>query len=249
MVLENLIATGNTAEIYLHDGKLIKLFKDYLPDTEAEYEATKQRYAYTKGLPVPKIYEVTKINGRQVIIMEYVSGDTIGKMIFDDMVKAEQYMNIAVDVQLKIHAIKASDFELMECNTKRQLLSAPVLSEKQKNALTERLYCMQYEKILCHGDYHVFNLILNKNGVTIIDWVNSSAGDIKADVCRTYLIYSQYSMEIADLYLRLYCDKSGISQEDIFVWKPIIAGVMLSDSADSVKANQLIAIINQYYPA
>jgi hypothetical protein len=96
MNLEKPITEGNTADIYLHEGKIIKLFKDFLPDTEAEYEANKQIFAYSQGLPVPCVYEVTKINGKQAIIMEYVAGKTIGNIIFDDMTKAKQYMSLSV---------------------------------------------------------------------------------------------------------------------------------------------------------
>lgn len=38
---------------------------------------------------------------------------------------------------------------------------------------------------------------------TIIDWVDSSAGDIRADI----------AMDLADIYLWLYCQKSGLSKE------------------------------------
>ena len=51
MVLGNPIAKGNTAEIYLYDNKIVKLFKEYLPDTESMNEA-KTKYAYSCGLPV-----------------------------------------------------------------------------------------------------------------------------------------------------------------------------------------------------
>ena len=248
MNLEKPIAEGNTAEIYLYEGKIVKLFKDFLPDTEAEYEANKQIFAYSQGLPVPFVYDVTKINGKQAIIMEYVAGKIIGNIIFGDMTKAEHYMSISVDMQLKIHDVKLNKFELMSDKLNRQLLSASLLSEKQKNFLIEKLYKMQYEKRLCHGDYHVFNLILNDMGVTIIDWVDSSAGDRKADVYRTYLLYSQYSMELANLYLRIYCEKSGLLQEDIFAWEAIIAGARLSENITPEKANRLLEIVTQYCP-
>lgn len=42
MNLENPIAKGNTAEIFLYDTKVVKLFKEYLPDTESMNEAKKQ---------------------------------------------------------------------------------------------------------------------------------------------------------------------------------------------------------------
>lgn len=248
MNLGTLIASGNTADIYLHEGKIIKLFKDFLPDTEAEHEASKQVFAYSKGLPVPCVYEVVKINGQQAIIMELIKGKTIGSVIFNDMKKAEQYMSLSVDVQLKIHDVPADKFVLMADKLKSQIQHALGISENQKNALIDRLSNIKYENRLCHGDYHVNNLIISETGVTIIDWVDASAGDIKADVYRSYLLYSQYSTELASLYLRLYCEKSGISQNDVFVWEPIIAGARLSENVASEKANRLLGMVAKHYP-
>ncbi|MHC2836069.1 hypothetical protein ACUXEY_004601 [Bacillus sp. F9_6S_D1_P_5] len=61
MNLGNPIAKGNTAEIYLYDNKIMKLFKDYLPNTESMNEAKKQKYTYSCGLSVPNVFEVTNI--------------------------------------------------------------------------------------------------------------------------------------------------------------------------------------------
>ena len=241
------IKNGNTAKIYLYNGKIIKIFNDNLPDTESEYEANKQKYAYSCGLPVPYIYEVTKINNKQAIIMEYISGRTIGDIIYDNMAKAEEYMNLSVDVQLKIHAVKTKNLELMTDKLNRQIRSAR-LDDKQKKGLLEKMWAIKYENHLCHGDYHVFNLILEDNDITIIDWVDASAGDIRADAYRSYLLYSQFSMDLADLYLRLYCEKSGISQSDIFIWASIIAGARLSENVSDKKANFLVDIVKQYCP-
>ncbi|MDR2599534.1 MAG: aminoglycoside phosphotransferase family protein [Oscillospiraceae bacterium] len=235
--LKTPIAEGNTADIYLHNGKIIKLFKSFLPDLEAENEASKQIFAYSKSLSVPRVYEVSIINGKQAIIMEYVKGKTIGSIILNDRTKAEQYMNLSVDIQLKIHALKADNFVLMTDKLKSQLHNAVGISEKQKAALIDKLGSMKYENRLCHGDYHVNNLILSETGVFIIDWVDSCAGDIKADVYRSYLLYSQYSTELANLYLRLYCERSGLSQKDVFKWEPIIAGARLSENVASEKAS------------
>lgn len=240
------IAKGNTATIYLQNSRIIKIFNDNLPGTEAEYEAKKQLYAYGCGLPVPFVYEVTKVNGSQAIIMEHIEGRTIGELILKDMTKAEQYMMLSVDIQLKIHAVKAPDLELMTDKLHRQILSSDLLKDKQKNALLEKLYSINHDKYLCHGDYHVFNLIINENQFTIIDWVDASAGDVRADVYRTYLLYTHFSMDLANLYLRLYCDKSGISQNEIFIWAPIIAGARLSENVPSEKASRLIEIVGQY---
>lgn len=240
------IAKGNTAAIYLHGGKIIKIFNDGLPDSEAQYEANKQKYAYACGLPVPYIYDVTKINDSQAIIMEHISGTTIGESIFNDMSKIEQYIHLSVDIQLKIHAVKALDMELMTDKLHRQISSVHFLDDKQKRTLLEKLYAIKHDNHLCHGDYHVFNLILEGNHVTIIDWIDASSGDVRADAYRTYLLSSQYSTDFADLYLRLYCDKSGIPQDEVIQWAPVVAGARLSENVPSEEISRLVEIVNHY---
>ncbi|MFF2753142.1 aminoglycoside phosphotransferase family protein [Psychrobacillus sp. NPDC058041] len=248
MILGNPIARGNTAKIYLSDNKIVKVFNDFLPDTESENEANKQKYAYSCGLPVPKVLEVTKINGKQAIIMEYVKGETLADLMLKDNEQAEYYMNISVDMQLEIHSIIPDAIEPMYDKLYRQIESVTKLDKRQKSYLLNRLESFTYENRLCHGDFHLFNLIMTDNQVVVIDWVDSSAGDIRADIYRTYLLYSQFSSELADMYLRLYCEKSGLLRSEVFQWAPIIAGARLSESVSSENSERLMEIINHYFP-
>ncbi len=129
-----------------------------------------------------------------------------------------------------------------------QIESAPLLNLKQKTALLQKLDSMTFEKRLCHGDYHLYNLIMEDDNVSIVDWVDSSAGDICADIYRTYLLYSQFYEELAELYLTLYCKKSGLSKEEVFQWAPIIAGARLSENVSTEKPERLLEIVNRYCP-
>lgn len=242
------MAKGNTANIYLMKNKIVKVFNDHLPDTESAFEANKQKFAYSCGLPVPQILDVTKIDGKQAIIMEYIKGRTIGDILSENKEQAEYYMGISVDVQQKIHKIPVATLESMSDKLKRQITSAVNLDKKYKTALINKLDSMSYEKRLCHGDFHIYNLIMADNKVTIIDWVDSSAGDIRADVYRTYLLYSQFSIELAEMYLRLYCEKSGLLKEEIFQWAPIIAGARLSENVSTESSERLLEIVNHYFP-
>ena len=246
MKLGDPIAIGNTAKIYLYDNKVVKIFNDYLPDTEALYEANKQKFAYSCGLSVPKVLDVTMIDGKQAIIMEYINGKTLGDLLFENMKKAEYYMSISIEVQQKIHLIRTNSLEPMTEKLCRQIKSVDNLDERQKLYLIQKLESMTFEKRLCHGDFHLFNLIMSNNKVTIVDWVDSSAGDIRADVYRTYLLYLQFSEELAEMYLRLYCEKSGLSKNNIFQWAPIIAAARLSENVSTDKKERLLDIINQY---
>ncbi|MCM3711865.1 phosphotransferase family protein [Sporosarcina luteola] len=245
MILGNPIGEGNTAVIYLYDNKIVKVFKDHLPDTESAYEANKQRFAYACGLPVPNVLDVTKIDGKQAIIMEFIEGKTLGELFFEDMERAEYYIGLSIDIQQKIHQMRTESLELMSEKIQRQLEDSSV-DEFQKEILMKKLNLMTYENRLCHGDFHLLNLIMSGGVVTIIDWVDASAGDIRADVCRTYLLYSERSIDVAELYLRLYCEKSGLAKEDILQWLPIIAGARLAENVVSESRERLLAIVNQY---
>ncbi|TBX74009.1 aminoglycoside phosphotransferase family protein [Bacillus mycoides] len=232
MNLGNPIAKGNTAEIYLCDNKVVKLFKEYLPNTESLYEAQKQKYAYSCGLHVPKVFEVTEIQGRQAIIMEYVEGESVGELLLNNLSKAEHYISICVSEQQKIHAISVSSDEIepMKERLYRQITSVHNLDEKQKGNILKQLDSITFEPRLCHGDFHPFNLIMSNDDVNIIDWVDASSGDIRADVFRTYLLYSQNSVALAEMYLHIYCKNTGLLRDEIFQWDPIISVARLAEN-------------------
>ncbi|HDR7282640.1 aminoglycoside phosphotransferase family protein [Bacillus paranthracis] len=248
MNLDNLIAKGNTAEIYLYDNKIVKLFKDYLPNTESMNEAKKQKYAYSCGLSVPNVFEVTKIQNRQAIIMEYVKGDSIGDLLLNNLNEAEYYINICVNEQKKIHAIRVNtgEMEAMEERLERQIKSVHKLDEKQKENILNKLHSIKFDSRLCHGDFHPFNLILSEKNVSIIDWVDACSGDIRADVFRTYLLYAQSHIELAEMYLQIYCRNTDLTRGEIFQWAPIISVARFTEKVSPQNEVYLSKLLNQY---
>lgn len=242
------IARGNTANIFLWNNRIIKVFKEYLPPTEARYEANKQKLVFSLGLSVPEIVDVTVIDGKQAIIMEYIKGRTFGSIVSENMSKAEYYMSMSIDVQQEIHSVIADSLEPMSDKLKGQIEQATIIKRKHKDILIQKMDAMSYEKRLCHGDFHLFNLIDSDKKVAIIDWVDSSLGDIRADVCRTYLLYSEVSMELAEMYLHLYCVKSRLSEKEVLQWVPIIAGARLAEHVSQEKSNYLLEIVHQHCP-
>lgn len=74
----------------------------------------------------------------------------------------------------------------------------------------------------------MFHIIMSPKFPVIIDWIDASVGDFKADVCKTYIIYSEINKELAEIHFDMYCMMSGVKKEDILKWEPIIAGARLS---------------------
>lgn len=101
---------------------------------------------------------------------------------------------------------------------------------------------------LCHGDFHVLNLLQTINDIKIIDWVCASSGSISADVCRTYLLYLLYRPEIAEIYMDIYCGKAGLSKQDVLEWLPVIAGARLNENVTATDVVLLLDLVNGKQP-
>ncbi|MDV2583220.1 phosphotransferase family protein [Alkalibacillus haloalkaliphilus] len=239
------IASGNTANIYLSADRVVKVFHEHLADVDPYYEVNKQKFAYACGLPVPKVLDVTKVDGKQAIIMEYLKGKTLGDLLNVNEKDVAYYMNVSIEVQQAIHQIEATEIETMTDKLKRQVKSAYLLSDQQKERLLEQLQSMPSDNKLCHGDFHLYNVMKNNDEMTIIDWVDASSGNPVADACRTYLLYSQASMDLAEMYLQLYCEKSGLNNEEVLDWLPIIAGARLEEKLPKSEEERLLKMVNE----
>ncbi len=186
---------------------------------------------------------MTKIQNRQ-----YVKGDSIGALLLNNLNEAERYIGLCVNEQKKVHAIRVNTdgMEFMRQRLERQIKSVHKLDEKQKENILNMLHSIKFEPRLCHGDFHPFNLILSKKNVNIIDWVDASSGDIRADVFRTYLLYAQTSLELAEMYLHLYCKNTSLLRDEIFQWAPIISAARFSEKVSSQNEVDLSRLLNQY---
>lgn len=239
------IASGNTADIYLVEGKILKLFHNRFSASQAEIECSKQKIAYACGLPVPQIYDLCSIQNRPAILMEYIPGISLGGLIQQNPAQLETYLAHTVDLQRKIHEKTVAGLVSMKEKFSEQLQKAVSLDAPIKAKLLEKLERLPMENRLCHGDFHAFNLIQAREKTVIVDWVDASAGSPYADVYRSYLLYTQFSSDMADCYLRLYCEKSGFCADAVFAWAPIVAGARLAENVAGAHMEHLLEIIRQ----
>lgn len=138
------------------------------------------------------------------------------------------------------------EIESMRVRLERQIKSVHKLDEKQKDNILNTLHSIKFEPRLCHGDFHPFNLILSGKNVNTIDWVDANSGDIRADVFRTYLLYAQSYIELAEMYLHIYCSRTGLSRDEVFQWAPIIIAARFSEKVSPQNEVYLNRLLNQY---
>ncbi|MEN0643249.1 aminoglycoside phosphotransferase family protein [Alkalicoccobacillus gibsonii] len=249
MKLGKPIAKGNSATMYKVNGKMVKVFNQNLDATYVEYEAAKQRIVYQTSLFVPEVIELTKVEGKQAIIMEYIEGKTLGELFQENGEQVRRYLEQSIDVQKTIHQITSTkSLEKMSEKLTRQIHEASLLSKDQKRECLMLLNSIFDGDTLCHGDLHLFNLIqTSTKEIAIIDWIDASMGDARADVCRSYLLYTQHSVELAELYLEIYCDRSGKTKEDILQWLPVIAAARLSEHVQTEDSKRLVQYVESAF--
>lgn len=236
------IAEGNSAHVYLDDNKIYKRFKPPISLDVARHEAKKQQLAHAAGLPVPDVDEVFDAEGFAVLVMEYVPGLSLGQLALKEPGRLAEYIDRSIQLQLAIHQIVPIEIESMVERLHSQIKRAPRLNEDEKNRLVTRMESFQFVSRLCHGDFHLHNLIQTGTGIMIIDWMDASLGDAQADICRTYLLFLEKYPELAEIYVSRYCDKSGTPRDEVLKWLPILAAARLSESVDSNQSDFLYAL-------
>ncbi len=244
MNTSNRIATGAQSDIYLWEGKVVKIFHEDVWENEAEWEASQQRLAFKAGLPVPALYEVTHARGRQALIMEYIKGPTLSQAIEADREHLDVYIRLLVDAQMEIQQKRADGFPKLQETQKQSLLYSKVLPEYAKRRLLKLLESLPYDNHLCHGKLHPSNLIQTKKGLYVLDWVNARAGTRAADAFRTYMLLTLNRQEMAERYLDRYCAVSGLERADILRWAPIVAGIQLSECRSEAEKKRLLDWVN-----
>ena len=225
------IAQRKNKEIYVDNDKVIKLFVEEHSQSDILNEALNQsRVDEYSNLNVPKLVEVRKLENRWAIVSERVEGKTISQMMKEQPEKIDEYLNLFVDVQLTILSNEVPLLNRIKEKFTRKLENATNIDENTKYELLQRLQGMKNHNKLCHGDYHPSNVIVKEDGtVYVIDWAHVTQGNASADAARTFLLFSiDNNEELAEKYLNLFANKSGIEKSHIQRWIPIVAATQMT---------------------
>ena len=226
---KQLISSSSTKSVYRDGNVAIKEFCEGFPKAEVLNEALcNARVEDLPGLHVPKILGVSVVDGKWSIMKEYIEGKTLEQLMEENPDKTQEYMEQMVDLQLEIHSKACPLLNKLKEKTIRALNEEPELDESTRYELLTRLDGMPKHTTLCHGDFSPSNIIVQEDGTMyVIDWVHAAQGNASADVARTYLLLSLKDSKLADLYMDLFCEKTGTDKRYVQGWLPIVAAAQL----------------------
>ncbi len=233
MKLDNVIAVRKAKKVYRDGDKCIKVFdKDY-SKADVLNEALNQARIEETGLNIPKVLEVTTIDGKWAIVSEFIEGVTLAELMEKNPDKLDEYLNDLVDVQLEIQSKTCPLLNKLKDKMNRKISEAD-LDATTRYELHSRLEGMPKHKKVCHGDINPSNIIVTNDGkYYIIDWSHATQGNASADAARTYLLFClKENEETAKKYLDIFCKKSDTAKQYVEKWLPIVA------ASQSVKGNE-----------
>lgn len=231
--LDRVIAVRNSKIVYRDGDKSIKVFDAEYKKADVLNEALNQARIEETGLNIPKVQEVTVTeDGKWAIVSDYIEGKTLDRLMTENPDKYDEYLELFVDLQIKVHSMKAPLLTKLKDKMNRKITEADI-DATTRYELHTRLEGMPKHNKVCHGDFNPSNIIITEDGTPyIIDWSHATQGNASADVARTYLLFwLKGDMAGADKYLNLFCKKSDTAKQYIQKWLPIVA------ASQSVKGN------------
>ena len=223
------IAERRTKTVYRDGNKTIKLFIENYSKAAILNEALIQsRVEESTDLKMSRLLEVTKIENRWALVTEFIEGTPLDVLMREHPEKEEEYLNLFINIQLEIMSKKVPTLNRLKDKYRRKLAEADI-DDTTRYELLQRLEGTKNHDKLCHGDFNPSNVIINENGeYSIIDWAHATQGNASADVAKTFLLFSLNSQtELAEKYLNLFTEKSGLEKRGIQRWVPIVAAVQL----------------------
>ena len=238
MKLENekLIVERSYKKVYKCADGIAKVFEKGHPKADVFNEALNTARVEATGLDIPKVKEVSEVDGKWALLIEYKDGTTLEEMMEADKKNMPKYMEDFVDLQLEMHGKKAPLLNKLKDKLSRQINSLKEVDATTRYELLTRLESMPKHDKLCHGDFNPSNVIFGKNGkMTIVDWAHATQGNASADAAMTYLLFALKDQEKADLYLKLFCQKSDTARQYVQQWLPIVAAAQLTKQNEMEK--------------
>ena len=227
---KQLISSSETKCVYRDGDLAIKEFCEGFPKAEVLNEALcTARVEDLPGLHVPKVLSVSVMDGKWSITREFIEGKTLQQLMDENPDKVQEYMEQMVDLQIDIHSKACPLLNKLKEKTIRALQEEEQLDANTRYDLLTRLDGMPKHTKLCHGDFEPSNIIVAADGALyVVDWVHASQGNASADVARTYLLLSLKDAKKAEMYMDMFCEKTGTEKRYVQGWLPIVAAAQLA---------------------
>ncbi|MBN1370396.1 MAG: aminoglycoside phosphotransferase family protein [Anaerolineaceae bacterium] len=251
------IAQGRTAQIFpWNDGRVVKLYFDFMNPDEAEFEARINAEMHAAGMPAPGGVELVEVEGRKGVLFERVEGPTLLQAMAAKPWRMVYFADMMADLHSQMHGASLAWLRDIRGYFYWAIEHGPEgLPEEQRQQVLEHLRQMPEADSVCHGDFHPENIVLSKRGPVILDWVTACRGRAAADVARTCMMFKvgkpigamnpllEFGRQMfLERYLKTYIRKTGMSMAEVDEWMPVVAAARRRENIQG-EEDSLLAMV------
>ena len=153
MKLDNVIAVRPGKMVYRDGDAAIKVFDEGYGKADVLNEALNQARVEDCGLFVPKVREVTKLDGKWAIVTDFIEGKTLARLMEEQPEKKDEYLDRFVRLQISMHEKQVPLLTKLKDKMNRKI-SLTGLDATTRYELHTRLEGMPKHTKLCHGDFN-----------------------------------------------------------------------------------------------
>lgn len=231
--LDRVIALRNRKTVYRDGNRCIKVFDAAYSKADVLNEALNQARIEETGLHIPRVLEVSMVDGKWAIVSEYIKGKTLAQLM--ETAEASQQsgcLELLVKLQREVHGKACPMLVRLKDKLRRQIGQASLDAALQQALLT-RLEELPDSGSVCHGDFTPSNVIVPEDDSPyILDWSHATQGSPAADAAWSYLLLClNAGAETGRRYLDLFCGKSRMDKTCVQAWIPVVA------AAQSIKGS------------
>lgn len=195
------IGEGNTAEIFqLDNNRILKLFKAGYSKEAMLHEYRNHQVVSSLLESVPKPYEIAEENGRFGYIMEKINGTNLAELLLN-----EQTFTDAMKQFVSLHKEwnKEANRDIISY---KDWMKNILGNRENTSKVLEKINQLPDGNILCHGDFHPYNiLVTGENETIVIDFANVCKAPKEYDIARTFfLMEEEGANQLADIYLEMW---------------------------------------------
>ncbi len=220
---------------------------------QAAREAAVQGWSADHGYAAPRVLAVLGPDDGFDLptqVMERASGTTMLDAFSAKPWRARRLVDRLATLALRLHALPTDGFPPDDStlvdhrlDLPRQVvarLDQPELAEALRRAEELGPRAMAGPAVVCHGDFHPLNVMVDGDAASVIDWTDAGLGPREADVARTSLLFhiaaiaagsalERFVLEVAGprlarRYQRTYAAGAPLDAERMRVWE-VLHGV------------------------
>ena len=186
-----LLAEGMEAEVFAWaDGSVLKLMRDPAHGYRVDREALALRTLREHGHAAPAVLDTVTVDGRPGLVMERVDGGSLLSLLEGNPLAVMTAARVMAEAHLAMHRCEApSTLPHVRIRLRETITEVAALPDELRRPVLDVLDGLPDGSALCHGDFHLGNMLGSWSAPVAIDWGVASRGDPTGDVARTELLH------------------------------------------------------------